>query len=964
MPEIRLDAIGVVAELQRLGWKYEPAAEDELKCKCPGHSDETPSCAVSISKRLFKCHAAHCGITGDFVTFLALAQKKTRSDVVADLRLRYDLEDNAIDSETVERWHQAIWAAPHMLKELRDRAVNETIIRERRLGYDGERITIPVPDSMGNCVNVRKYLPGAPSAKKMKNMRGRGKVRLYPYDQLKYDDIILSAGEIKAIVTAHMLNPHGIGAICATAGEGAWESHLSTLLEGKRVWFAFDIDQGGRVGVNRIAPQILPVVKNRELFDILLPLDIQKYPHGDTSDYWGPCGHSVEDFLQLMKEATKWEPKVIVTTIEDDGLEPAESHLSSVTSADNTGRKVGVRAVVAAKTESPYIVPKTVECDCSRDQALCQICPVYATTPDKDTGLAELTISAQSSGLLGMIDTPKKDMREATRLALGVPACKVVQFREREWYNVEDVRLTPQLSISSRSHDHVMRPAYYVGHGIKDNSSYKFTGRVYPHPKNQQAVLLAHVAEACEDNLDTYDPTDEDLRSLDIFRPTAWTLEAVTKKLEHLYEDLETNVTNIYMRRPLHLTIDLAYHSPLLLPYEGRSVKGWVEVLVEGDSSQGKSDMVTRLMEHYGLGEKVVCKGATVPGLLGGLIQSGSRWLVNWGVIPLHDRRLVVLDELKGATTEVISKLTDMRSSGIAEIPKIERRRTHARTRLIAVSNPRGAKSLDGYSFGVEAIQELIGSLEDIRRFDFVYLVAASQVDPTKLNHLLEHRPTVDHVYSADACRSCILYAWTRKTDQIQFEDEARATIAKEAVRLSTEYTESMPLIDRGSIRLKLARLATSLAARTFSTDESRQVLVVRKCHVEYIAKFIDETYSSTVFGYKDYTVAQRGADKLIDEDMVRKHLLITPFPKDFVAAMLVENEVELRDICDWCGWETDEAKDLLSLLVRKHALQKSKPGYRKSPAFIELLKRMALSDELTSARPEHIKEVMKTREL
>ena len=73
-----------------------------------------------------------------------------------------------------------------------------------------------------------------------------------------------------------------------------------------------------------------------------------------------------------------------------------------------------------------------------------------------------------------------------------------------------------------------------------------------------------------------------------------------------------------------------------------------------------------RLMDHYKLGARHECKNATSAGLLGGLQQLGSRWFVSWGIIPMHDKRLVVLEEIKGTPIEVLAKLTDMRSSGIA----------------------------------------------------------------------------------------------------------------------------------------------------------------------------------------------------------------------------------------------------------------------------------------------------------
>jgi len=481
---------------------------------------------------------------------------------------------------------------------------------------------------------------------------------------------------------------------------------------------------------------------------------------------------------------------------------------------------------------------------------------------------------------------------------------------------------------------------------------------MYPHPKTQQAVLLISESRPTVDALSTYQLTYEALRDLRRFQPQEWTTDGIARKLDEVYSDLSANVTHIFERTPLHLMVDLTYHSVLLFNYDGKLTKGWVETLIAGDSSQGKSETIIRLMQHYGLGERVECKNATVAGLLGGLQQMGTRWFVTWGVIPTHDKRLVVLEEIKGTSIDVIGKLTDMRSSGVAEIPKIEKRRTHARTRLIMVSNPRSDRPLSMYNFGVEAVKELIGGLEDIRRFDAVLLVSANQIAADRLNMLQQHRPKIPHEANANVCRNLVLWAWTRTQDQVVITPEANASILTEAIRLCSIFTESLPIVDRGSMRFKLARLAIALACRTFSCDEHGQCVIVRDAHVRYISTFLERTYADCVFGYKDFSDAITISNTLLSSDVIKKHILQVPFPSDFIKQLLYTNEIELRDICDWCGWDRNESTQLLSLLVRKHALQRDNNAYRKSPKFIAFLKELMLSKDLAAgARPEFVGE-------
>ena len=99
-------------------------------------------------------------------------------------------------------------------------------------------------------------------------------------------------------------------------------------------------------------------------------------------------------------------------------------------------------------------------------------------------------------------------------------------------------------------------------------------------------------------------------------------------------------------------------------------------------------------------------------------------------------------------------------------------------------------------------------------------------------------------------------------------------------------------------------------------------------------------------------------ARTLLNPDRVRARVLQVPFPSDFIEQMLHTNEIELRDVCDWCGWDKGDGIPLLSYFVRKHALVRDGRGYRKTPPFIELLKQLKTSPEVKVLdRPEFLEE-------
>lgn len=917
-----MDQVNAIAELELSGIDFDPAGENEVKLKCPCHDDNTPSVCLNVEKNLWICHA--CKRKGDFIALLAHFYGKPRSVIVVELGKRYDLENvKEINSGTVEKFHGRIFEAGPLLQQLRKRAVTDEMIRYARLGFHDGRITIPVYDAQKRIVNIRRYQPGAPGPQKMRNTPKYGKMRIYQVEDLKYQKILLVGGEIKALVTGFKSRAHGYGCISVTGGEGSWDVKWSSLLKDKDVCICMDIDIAGREATNKLCN--LFKNKVRSLSVIRIPLDKNEYPKGDLNDYFS-LNNTFENLIAGAKEFAPQKPQDAET------IEIKNVSLKSARDAKYVGKKISFDAVITAMEQTPFIVPHEVRVMCDRAQTNCGVCPIYS-----EEDVPTITIPPSSEGLLGMVDAPKKIMGQILQETLRIPPCKSVSLITTAFQQISDVRLSPQLSLSNEVSGDLNQAAHIVHKNVDLNIPYKFAGILYPHPRTQQAVLMLDEAEETDDSLDTFFPSPTELELLKVFQPEAWTLKGVKEKLNDIYKDFESNVTHILCRRELHLIIDLTYHSCLFFNFDERQVHGWINSLIVGDSSQGKSETSLRLMEHYGLGERVECKNASVAGLVGGLQQIGTRWFVSWGVIPQHDRRLVILEEVKGASTKVLGKLTDMRSSGLAEIPKIERRRANARTRLIFISNPRSNRPIASFGFGIEAIKELIGNLEDIRRFDIALITSEAQVDSDEITKRVKRK----HVYSSQLCRKLVLFAWTQK--EIQFDDGVEKLIQQQSRKLCKNYSETLPLVDKGTMRHKLARLSIALAIRTFSVNSKHHVLV-RKCHVEMIIDFLDKIYSDAYFGYKEFSKIQNEAENVVDKEEVSIRIQATKHPKDFVKQLLRKDEITLQDLEDLCELDIDDARSFVSFFVRKHCLFREGQVYHKTPDFIQILKDLSIT--------------------
>lgn len=942
--ESLLNAIDVDVLLAELRVSYD-RTENCARIRCPlgTHEDTDPSFLFYFDSRRWECRS--CGEKGDAIQFTAALLNKQRPEAALWLAKRFNVRAQiVVNPLQIESWHETLLVNSRYLQVLHERkGLTLETIREARIGLDSDRITIPIKDREGSYVDVRFYNPFSDGKNKYTHLRdAASKSELYPYASLSRDPIFLTEGEFKALA----LVQRGFAGLTTTGGVAAWRADWSELLRGKTVILVHDIDAPGRKAANKRAKVLYQFAKT--VLILTLPLSSADYPTGGIDDYFTRFGATPEDFSRLCDSAKPWQPQQIREQELDNNIYDAA--LSKASAAEFFAKRVAVSAVVSAKDTAPYLIPSTINVACDRDQEICVACPIMNSLLDGEKGTHNVEINIESAQLLELLDVPSNRLQAAFRRVCGIPErCAVSTCRAAETINIEELRLVPQLDVARSDEENVVARAFYVGHGIETNTAYSFEARVYPDPKTQHAVLLAYKAAPNQDCLSTFTLSQDSEAALRIFQPAEWTPEAIETRLGQIYADLSANVTRIYQRQDVHLFVDLLYHTVRWFRFQGVQVKGWGEGLIIGDTGQGKSEVCSRLREHYGLGEKVETKSATVAGLLGGVQESGKRWLVTWGTIPLNNGRLVILEEVKGMPEETISKLTDMRSSGVAEIIKIERRKTNAQTRLIWISNPRSQRQLNTYNHGVEAVKELLGSLEDVRRFDMAMAVATGQVPYALLNLREADRPSVPHIFAADTCRNLILWAWSRSVDQVQFTDDAITACLSHAAAMGKDYSSSIPLVEPADQRLKIARLATALAARTFSHSQDATSIIVRGCHVEVVVRFLRRIYDDPVMGYRAYSEVIRDEESVRDPAEVKQAVLNTRYPRDFVRSVLSARVLNDSDVQNFSGLDRDAARDLLSTLVRKNCVLSGKRSYVKTPAFTALLRDLQTNGALDS---------------
>lgn len=917
MPKIHSEFIDTRRELE--GVSYEEIGNDELKLHCPFHDDKEPSLNLNLRKQVFVCHT--CKERGNVIKLLAKLHNRSYQAEFSHLSQRYTISDiKIIHPDRVARACAAIWKhGGKMLEELYSRGLTDEMIRRARIGYHDGRITIPVFDQFGNCRNIRLYSPGA-KRNKLSNTKGYNQLCLYRVKDLEHDRVWVCGGELKALVVGELLE--GIGAVASTSGEGSWNPEWTRLFEGKTVYVCMDIDNAGQNAAIRIGNQLAPVAK--AVFLVHLPLDRERYSKGDVNDYVGKEGATASDLLCLMDAAVPH--KFTVQGPKEVELGTKSVDLRDARNTENHGFRLLSEGVIRTVSDTISHVPGKVRIRCDRSQPNCHLCHIRSSEVDASGGTI-CEISTHSRYLIPLARFGDAKQRDVVLEALSIPKCKSATTETVEHYSVHQAQLTPELRIDDDGGTELVT-SYIVNYKPEVSSLCSLEARLVSDPMNSDAVLIIDRLEEADDM--ALPLTDAELDSLKVFQVGP---EGIDEKLNEIYNDLEANVTGIFGRRDVHLLIDLAYHSPLFFYLDKKRINGWINVLLLGDTSQGKTEIRERFQEHYQCGEKVDCKNASIAGVLGGVRQIGNQWFLSWGRVPMHDRRIVFLEECKGLTVEEIARLTEMRSSGIAELQKIETARTYARTRLVWISNPRGSRRVNSYQYGISAISELVGSPEDLRRFDAAAIIAHEDIKSIEsLRHEAESK------YTSALCNRLIRWAWTLSPEEIEFPQETKATVARIGSELCGKYSETAPLVDRGTVRHKLGRLSAALAARLYAVG-ARGGLRVGPEHVEAIGRLLGRLYDAPSCAYDRFSRQRARQATITDEGNLRGFLSQLRGSGRLVRLLVQHEEIELADVEVTCDVDRDVARQVLSELLEYRAIEKRKRGtFRKTPAFLPIL--------------------------
>lgn len=856
--------------------------------------ENNPSAHVNLMKGVFHCKVCNTGYSE--VGFIARILGTSYERAVRLAKLFHKTED-------LHTWRNK-QLSPERKQKANELGISNAVLEELHVATEFEDdLAFPV-FMYDKLVDVRTYRPEN-RENKIRSRTGAISGLVIPFDiwrnTPKNKWTIICAGEKDMAVA----RSHGFNAITLTGGEKALPAFINPF-RNRNIAICYDNDAPGIQGAQALASYLQPyanIVKVVTGFH-----DICQESGEDITDFFVKYGKQKEDLIKYIKETP-------IYTAEDAKEERRKRYpLVTLTEAglsEYLGKTLQANVQVVSTYSETFELPTTIigtKTSVSSGSTRTNTLQVGAKVTWEYT-------EKNCKDILKLIDCnlSENTIRENTNILLGLPKNEssvlheVVTKTTVYKASVADIYSNTDRYAETREYD-----CYILGESLNSSSKYAITFRLVPHPyKGQANCIIILNAEPIEDDIDKLIITDKVKQHLDKFR----NLEGTVPEKMNLLTQMVKNFIGYNGYDQLIQAIDLSYNTVLQFNWDKeKGMRGYLDTLIVTESRIGKSSTANALQNLYELGAFVSLAGAnaTVAGIVGGSVKTGSTFKTKAGVIPINHKGLIVFEELAKSDAGLLKQLTDIRSSNEVRITRVAGTLTlPAYVRMITLSNTKNsstrAKPINSYPFGIDILTELVGTPEDIARYDICLVLGETQGQPDDV--------VFPEAFERETYKTKIRWVWSRKPEQVILSKDLCNYIRSKCKELNATYDSHIKIFGTEAWK-KVSRLAVAVACYLVSTDDTYEKIIVRKEHVDWAVDYLISIYDNRTFKLKEFVSSERMYTE-IDEDGVA--LLQDLYIKYTTALLQLErsNVLTKQSMMATTGLDNDGYNKMMQQLVR-----------------------------------------------
>ena len=815
--------------------------ETAVHCPFPHHTESgieyqetNPSAHVNLTNGLFHCKA--CGAGHNETAFMQVI-------LGCDFIFAKKLQRCFDNTEDIFEWEKNTQITTEGHTVINTFGISDAVIQELHI-KNTEANSIQFPVLMYNhLVDIRKYNPGGHP--KVKSRAGCPMGLIVPFDvwrtSPKTRKTIICAGEKDMAVA----RSNGFNAITITGGEQTSVKILSEFKD-RDVVIVYDNDGAGKQGAVRLANTLYGVARSVKVCTAFH--EVCKENKEDITDFFVKYGKTRNDLIAYIEQTPEYVP-----TAETLNKTYPTVNLLQASRSDYINRLVQSNIQVVASCESSFVTPTAIIAEKFKlagqgDTMQERQCKSWEMEDNNiedvlhliDNNFKEETIAANIRNLLKI---PQKEHYVSVKhyAKKTVFKCYVTDMFETTSIDVIPMEYT----------------AYSIDLKLESGKKYLVTYKLVPHPyKGQQLTMIIVGATQANDSISNFKVTDTAKEHLKVFQNITGSIsEKIDKLTEKVKGLLGYNGNNTLIQ-----TMDLAYHTVLQFNFGTfKNVRGYLDTLIVGESRVGKSSTADALRGTYELGVFTSLAGnsATIPGLIGGSNKTaGGAYQTRAGIIPQNHRGLIIFEEFGKSNNNVITELTDIRSSNEVRITRVSGTISMpAMVRMITLTNVKTSdgqiRSIASYPNGIAIITELVGTAEDIARYDM--LVVLPDRGTTVIDPLWEPDVPLDK----EVYQTRLRWIWSRTPEQIVIPRDVMLYIMDKTNTLNATYDTHIKIFGTEAWK-KITRLAIAVAGYVVSADDSYENIVVTEECVDYATAFYTRLYDNPTFKLKEYVEHER----------------------------------------------------------------------------------------------------------
>jgi hypothetical protein len=162
-------------------------------------------------------------------------------------------------------------------------------------------------------------------------------------------------------------------------------------------------------------------------------------------------------------------------------------------------------------------------------------------------------------------------------------------------------------------------------------------------------------------------------------------------------------------------------------------------------------------------------------------------------------------------------------------------------------------------------------------------------------------------------------------------EKAVKAILDTHARDLAAKYSPAIPLVQGQNIRIKLAKVAAAIAARTFCTGPGFKVLKVDARCADAAAALLDMFYKAPVMSYDSYS-RKASAETTLGDDRELGELFakrLKPKQALMLVRCLLSRRLSMRTVSAAAGMDRMEAEqNVVDPMLRANAVKEQANGY------------------------------------